>query len=428
MIRSLNRLNLRAMLQAAAVQVLLLRERLESGVSFNPLASRLREDPYPHYRRLRERDPVHRSRLAQGWVLTRYDDVAAVLRDPRFSVDRSLAFPGSDPTAPDGGFGPFFGSLSRTILFKDPPDHTRLRTLVSTAFTPRAVELLRPRIQEIVDELLDAAKQRGSMDVIPDLAVPLPVIVIAELLGIPPEDRERFKGWSHVVAEGLEPVLDRNVIRRANAVTQELEGYFADIIRERRAHPREDIISRLVAAEEAGDRLDEAEMLAFCQLLLVAGNETTTNLIGNGLLALLRHPDQLQRLRDDPALVESAVEELLRFDSPVQMTGRIALQDLELGGRPIGKNTFVLPLIGAANRDPLQFADPDRLDIGRRDNRHLSFGQGIHYCLGAPLARAEAQIAFGRLIERSARIELASPPRWRHTITLRGLASLPVRL
>jgi pimeloyl-[acyl-carrier protein] synthase len=414
------------LLREAGIRWLLLRERLDSGVTFNPLSTDLLENPYPRYRALRSQDPVHYSRLARGWVLTRYEDVATVLRDPRFSVERSRAFAGPEGAEPADGFGIFFETLSRTILFEDPPDHTRLRALVSKAFTPRAVEALRPRIQELVEGLLDAARARGRMDAIRDLAIPLPVLVIAEMLGVPPQDRDLFKRWSGNVAEGLEPVFDKAVIRRADQTTSEVIDYFRAIIRRRRAEPGEDLVSRLVAAEEAGDRLDETEMLAFCLLLLVAGNETTTNLIGNGLLALLRHPNQLRRLRDEPALAERAVEELLRYDSPVQLTGRVALEDLEIGGKRIAKNEFIIPLTGAANHDPAQFSDPDRLDIARQDNRHLAFGLGIHFCLGAPLARAEGQIAFRALVERLPKIMLIGPPRWRRTMTLRGLQSLPV--
>jgi cytochrome P450 len=415
-------------IRTAGIRALLLRERFESGATFNPLSPRVLQDPYPEYRSLLSRDPVHYSKLARGWVLTRYEDVSLTLRDPRFSAVRSLAFGGPEGPMPVDDFGSYFGALSRTILFRDPPDHTRLRTLVSKAFTPRSVELLRPRIQEIVDGIFEQAQASGRMDVIHDLANPLPVIVIAEMLGIPAEDRDRFKVWSDILAEGLEPVFDREILQRSNQAAEEVLEYFRTIVQQRRAEPREDLVSRLVAASEAGDRLDEAEMLAFCLLLLIAGNETTTNLIGNGLLALLRNPKQLRRLCDDPSLTESAVEELLRYDSPVQLTSRIVLEEMEIGGKRIEKNAEVLTLIGAANRDPAQFTGPDALDIGRQDNRHLSFGLGTHYCLGAPLARAEAQIVFRRIAERLPNVSLNGPAVRRKTITLRGLESLPVRL
>ncbi len=416
------------LVRAAGIRYMLWQERRATGVAFNPLAARLREDPYPAYRALRERDPVHRSELMRAWLLTRYDDCAALLRDPRFSAVRSLAFRNTQPERQLEDLETFFGTLGRTILFRDPPDHTRLRNLVNKAFTPRSIELLRPRIQEIVDGIFEQAEASGRLDAVRDLANPLPVIVIAEMLGIPREDRERFKRWSDIVAEGLEPVFDPAVIERTNRASTEIVDYFRGIVAARRAEPREDLVSRLVAARDEGDHLSESEVLAFCLLLLVAGNETTTNLIGNGLLALMRNPAQLRRLCDDPSLTESAVEELLRYDSPVQLTGRVALEDVELHGRRIEQNQMVVPLLGSANRDPAQFAAPDQLDIGRQDNRHLSFGLGIHFCLGAPLARAEAQIVFRTIAERFSGIRLYGPPVRRRTMTLRGLDSLPVRL
>jgi cytochrome P450 len=421
-------LSLGDFVRSLGIQAFLLRERLESGVGFNPLSASVLDDPYPAYKQLRDRDPVHRSRLVRGWVLSRFQDISAVLRDPRFSVNRTLAFERGTGIQDKQDFGPFFTSLDRTILLRDPPDHTRLRSLVSKAFTPRAVEQMRPRIQELLDELLEPIAARGSMDAVQDLANPLPVIVIAEMLGARPQDRVRFKAWSHLVARGVEPVLDLRLIRGADQATLEMDEYFREIIRQRRADPREDLISRLISVEEEGDRLSEDEMLAFCNLLLVAGNETTTNLIGNGLLALLRNSEQFQRLQNDPSLAETAVEELLRFDSPVQLTGRVALEDLEIGGKQIAQHSLVVTLLGAANRDPNEFADPDRLDIGRAENRHLAFGMGIHFCLGAPLARAESQIVFRTLAERFPGMALAGPPKRRTTITLRGLESLPVRL
>jgi cytochrome P450 len=254
------------------------------------------------------------------------------------------------------------------------------------------------------------------------------VIVIAEMLGIPREDRGRFKRWSDVVADGLEPVFDPTIVERTNQASREIVEYFRGIVAARRAEPDEDLVSRLVAASDEGEQLSESDLLAFCLLLLVAGNETTTNLIGNGLLALLRNLPQLRRLCDDPSLTERAVEELLRYDSPVQLTSRVALEDVELGGRTIHKNEMVVTLLGSANRDPAQFDNPDQLDLARQDNRHLAFGLGIHFCLGAPLARAEAQIVFRSIAERYPGIRLDGPLVRRRTMTLRGLDSLPVRL
>jgi cytochrome P450 len=292
------------------------------------------------------------------------------------------------------------------------------------------VERLRPRIAQIVDGLLDRVHGAGGMDLIEEFAYPIPVIVICEMLGVPVEDHERFKGWSLDIARGLDSVLlppDSDVPRRSLASRNALADYFRELIAARRRAPRSDMLSELIAAEEAGDKLSESELLATCILLLIAGHETTVNLIGNGTLALLRHPDQLRRLRDDPRLIGTAVEELLRFDGPVQRTARIPSEDVLIGGRVIAKGEMVMPFIGAADRDPAQFPDPDRLDLGRTDNRHIAFGWGIHFCLGAPLARVEGQIAINALVQRLPKLALATPtPEFRQSLTLRGLKSLPV--
>jgi cytochrome P450 len=301
---------------------------------------------------------------------------------------------------------------------------------VSHAFTPRVVEGLRPRIQAIVDELLEAVGNVGTMEVVDDLAYPLPVRVICEMLGVPPSDHLRIKQWSSDVARALDMIGapgDPDVLARGQAGHHALAEYFMALLPERRAHPRDDLLSLLIAAEEQGDKLTEGELLVTCLLLFIAGHETTVNLIGNGLLALLRNPDQLQRLRMNPALLPTAVEELLRYDSPVQRTARIPNTDVEVGGRSIPRGTLVVAAIGAANRDPAHFPDPDRLDIGRADNRHIAFGFGIHYCLGAPLARLEGQIALGTLLRRFPSLALASQVAdWRESSTLRGLRTLPV--
>jgi cytochrome P450 len=317
-----------------------------------------------------------------------------------------------------------------SMLDRDPPDHTRLRGLVSKAFTPRVVERLRPHIQQIVDGLLDRVESAGSMDLIESFAYPLPVIVICQMLGVPVEDRERFKQWGLDIARGLDSILlppDSEVLLRSAASRRALSDYFRELIAKRRASSREDLLSALIAAEEAGDKLSEEELLATCILLLVAGHETTVNLIGNGTLALLRHPDQLQRLREHPELISSAVEELLRYDGPVQRTARIPSEDVTIGGQTIAKGEMVMPFIGAADRDPAQFPDPDRLDIARADNRHIAFGWGIHFCLGAPLARVEGQLAILTLVQRLPKLALATDtPEYRQSLTLRGLTALPV--
>jgi cytochrome P450 len=415
-------------IQNVAIRALTTIERVESGASMNPLDPRFRDDPYPIYKRLREKDPVHRSRLTGGAVLTRFEDCSNALRDARFSADdrHRPDFHKQQAEAVKRGVMTADEVDDRgSMLRMDPPDHTRLRSLVSKAFTPRTVETLRPRIEQIVEEQLDAVATAGEMDVIRDLAYPLPVTVIAEVLGIPVADRERFKHWSDEAIRSIGFGNDDDA-RRSMQATRELRAYLEPILEQRRREPREDLISALVAAEERGDKLSTAEVFSTIILLLVAGNETTTNLIGNGLLALLRNPHQLALLRDEPALIENAVEELLRFDSPVQFTSRMPLEDVELGGRRLAAGTEVLLVLGAANRDPAQYDDPERLDIRRKEIRHLSFGHGIHFCLGAPLARLEGQIALLALVQRFPRMELAGQPRRGENLLLRGLASLPV--
>jgi pimeloyl-[acyl-carrier protein] synthase len=392
------------------------------GVHFNPMDPEFIADPYPTYHRLRAEDPVHRSPLG-FWVLTRYDDVVAALRDPRLGkagIEAMVA-------ARYGSAAPVTGL---SMLVRDPPDHTRLRGLVNTAFTPRVVDRLRPHIQQIVDDLLARVEGAHGMDLIADFAYPLPVIVICEMLGVPVEDREDFKAWGLAIARSLDAILlppDSDVAQRGASARRALGQYFRGLIAERRGAPRDDLLSSLIAAEAAGDKLSEDELLATCILLLIAGHETTVNLIGNGTLALLRHPAELRRLRDDPSLIQSAVEELLRYDGPVQRSTRILHEDVSFQGTTIPKGDMVLTFIGAADRDPAQFPEPDRLDLARRDNRHIAFGWGIHFCLGAPLARLEGQIAIGTLVRRLPRLALATDrPEFRESVTLRGLQSLPV--
>jgi cytochrome P450 len=390
---------------------------------FNPMDPEFIADPYPTYHRMRAADPVHQSPMG-FWVLTRYDDVVAALRDPRLAKEAIPAYVASR-------FGITIVGAGLSMLDRDPPDHTRLRGLVSKAFTPRVVEALRPHIQRIVDGLLDRVRDAGKMDLVEDFAYPLPVIVICEMLGVPLEDRERFKTWGLDIARGLDAIWlppESDVVKRSAASRHELAEYFRDLIARRRAAPRADLLSGLIAAEEAGDKLSEDELLSTCILLLVAGHETTVNLIGNGTLALLRNPDQLERLRRQPELIGSAVEELLRYDGPVQRTARIPSEDVVIGGRTIPKGEMVMPFMGAADRDPAQFPDPDRLDIARGDNRHIAFGWGIHFCIGAPLARVEGQIAIGTLVQQLPELALATDrPEFRQSLTLRGLSTLPVR-
>ena len=416
-------LSMQKAIRSVVIGAMLARERWQSGVTYNPLSRQTAQDPYPVYAALRERDPVHRSGLMNAWLFTRHADIDTILRDHRlFSND------------------PRKGTLSRrqraglpadeefTMLFLDPPDHKRLRALVNKAFTPKAVNALEPHIRSLLSSLLDDIDDPAGFDLMQTVAQPLPVIVIAEMLGIPPEDRAQFKIWSDQRARTLEPSIDARERALADAANKALNDYFRPIIEERRAAPQDDIVSALAQAEEEGDRLTELEMLNMLRLLLIAGNETTTNLIGNGVLALLRHPDQLQRLRDDPSLIPLAVDELLRFDSPVQTDFRRALEDCEVNGFPLKKRDNIVLLLGAANRDPDVFDEPDRLDVGRGDRSHLSFGRGIHHCIGAPLARLEGRIVLEMLLERYSQINLrGEQPRFRNSIVLRGLESLPVR-
>jgi hypothetical protein len=324
-------------------------------------------------------------------------------------------------------FGPF--SRAPTMLTSDPPVHTRLRKLVSKAFTPRAVENLRPRIQEIVDDLLTDAEKAGSMDLVTALAYPLPVIVISEMLGVPPEDRAMFKKWSdEVVATLGGPFIGPDVIERARLAIESLADYLVPIIRDRRENQRGDLISELVAAEEQGQVLSEDEIFSTTILLLIAGNETTTHLIDNSIFALLRNPDQFQLLSEKPELIASAVEELLRYIGPVQLTGRVATEDMEIGGQMISEGQLATVLLGAANHDPAKLGPTaDDLDITRNPTDHVGFGDGIHFCLGAPLARAEAQIAIGSLIQRFPKLRMEiEEPEWGGTFIIRGPKHLPL--
>jgi cytochrome P450 len=392
------------------------------------------EDPYPVYAQLRAARPVFQAPVpadvgAGVFVLTRHAEVQHVLRDGAFSADRRLAdaIQRNRARLSEEFLGE--GGLFRSMLTMDPPDHTRVRGLVSKAFTPRRVAALRPRIEAITRDLLDEGIRDGKLEVMAGLAAPLPAIVIAELLGVPAEDWPRFRRWasdmvavaSNVLTSGPDP-------DRLRQGLEPLQAYLREVIAARRQAPREDLISALVAAQEDRDALTDDELLATAVLLLIAGHETTTNLIGNGTYALLRHPHEIARLRREPDLVKSAIEEMLRYDSPVQGTVRVATQDVVLGGVAIGKGALLVCAIGAANRDPAAFPDPDRFDVGRQENHHLSFGFGAHFCLGAPLARLEGEVAIRGLLERFPALALdAETVRHRPNPILRGLLSLPIR-
>jgi len=382
-------------------------------------------NPYPLYHKLRSEDPVHWDRFLHTWVVTRYPDVLNVLHS--FSADRT---PTPEQLTAMGlsGLNPIAKVMVKQMLFMDAPAHTRLRGLASAAFTPRKVEVLRGHIQEIADDLLDQVRTRGEMDVIEDFAAPMPAIVTAEMMGVPTEDHSNLKKWSADFAEMLgnfQHNPDR--IPRVLESTNNLTDYFQAAIDKMRQHPREGLIHSFMTAEIDGDRLTDEEIVANCIVTMVGGQETTTNLIGNGLLTLMRNPEQLAQLRDDPNLIPSAVEELLRYESPSQHTGRIAREDVQIGGREIRKGQAVMAIMAAANRDPERFPDPDRLVLDRSDNKHLAFGWSSHFCFGAPLARMEGQIAFETILRRLPNLELVPGPlTWRNNSGLRGLMALPV--
>lgn len=396
-----------------------------------------RRDPYPTYRILREQMPI--ARVERGpirfTVLTRHADVVAVLRDPRMSVDRPFQ---PKPVVGQGAVDPAtlhplaraLHALSRVMLFRDPPDHTRLRGLVNKAFTPRMVESLRGRIQGLVDALLDRPLADGGFDLVHDFAEPLPILVIAELLGLPASDRAELKRWSDQLAVMLDGSIAAQHIGPAVQSAVEVIEYLRVHLEAKRAKPQDDLITAMLAAQERDEHLSDDEILGTALIVMGAGHETTTNLIGNGALALLRNPAELARLRAQPLWIGSAVDEFLRFDSPVQATSRIPTEDVELFGERFEKGREIALLLGAANHDPAVFPEPERLDLARGDNRHVSFGFGIHFCLGAGLARLEGELAIGTLVARAEKLALAASDAslaWRPGWLLRGLTSLPVR-
>lgn len=396
-------------------------------ILFNPFEPGFSDDPYPQYRALREQAPVHRS-LIGPWLLTRYDDCLRVLRDPSLSVEDRNATPLPMADELEGIFGERDRG-SRAILNLDPPDHDRLRRLVQQAFTPKMIEGLRPEVERLVDEALDAAVARGSgeLDLIADLAFPLPFTVISEMLGMPMDRRDELRQWSHAVVKTLDPVLTLEEAQAAADASDQMYEHLLGVIAAKRRDPADDLLSALIAAEDDGAVLDEQELIDQVALLYIAGHETTVNLIGNGTLALLRNRDQYERLRADPALANNAVEELLRYDSPVQFSRRIALQDFDVRGEQIEAGAFVLTCLGAANHDPEHWGPTaDDLDLGRAGAaHHVSFGSGVHHCLGAALARVEGRAAFSALTRRFPGLELVDEPRaWNGRIVLRGLDRL----
>lgn len=392
-----------------------------------------KHNPYPLYAQLREQEPLARFSWmgVEMWLASSYEDAVAILKDPRFTLDSRQVEPiASGPNAGSQS-APSYAPLAwtRHLLNTDPPDHTRLRTLVSKAFTPRMIEQLRPRIQQITDELLDAVQERGEMDLIAEFAFPLPITVISDMLGIPVADRKPFRAWTQAIV--LNQGADPEKAEIARSAEEQFVSYIKTLIAQKHAHPDNNLTSGLVQAEEQGDSLSENELISMVFLLITAGHETTVNLIGNGTLALLEHPEQMRLLRSDPTLLPSAVEELLRYTSPVSLSAaRWAREDVSIHGQVIRKGEIVRCALLAANTDPQQFADPVDLDILRRENAHVAFGKGVHFCLGAPLARLEGQIAIGTLLRRMPQLQLARDPEqlvWKEGSSLRVLAALPVK-
>jgi len=402
---------------------------------FDPFDPEWATNPFPLYADLRRRAPVHRNALG-FWVFARHADCLALLRDRRTSADDAYIDPerlSAEFRFGSGADDPEVTARSdmRPFLFRDPPDHTRLRGLVSKAFTPKVVESLRARTQQIVDELLDTAFEADRVDLLESFAYPLPVRIICDMLGVPVADQDRFKSWSTSLARGLDPdfLLTGEAIKDRDDAVMQFAQYFFELLAERRRSPGDDLLSRLVEVEDDGGVLSEAELLSTCILLLVAGHETTVNLISGGTLALLRHPDQLERFRTDPEVTRSGVEEMLRYVSPVQLTGRAMIEDIEIAGVTLRAGDFVMVLIASGNHDADQFPDPERFDVGRTSNNHLGFGFGIHHCLGAPLARMETQVALTSLVRRAPDLAVTvDEPTYKTNVVLRGMESLPVAM
>ena len=416
----------------------------------------IRANPYPFYEQLRNQDPVHWDEELGFWVLTRYADIDSLYTDSRFSRAQGLMRNFERLSASEQQtVQSVYHSFSKTVFYADPPYHTHLRGLMNHAFTPRRVERLRPYIQRIVNELLDSAQRRGDIDIIRDLAYPLPVMVIAELLGLPGSDRERFKQWSDDLFAILGTVRHKpsQLLERAEQSLEEMTEYVKELSRKRRESPQDDLLTALLSVTEEEDlacphaassphaageltrereasaTLTGEELVSNINILLSTGHETTTHLIGNGLLALLQHPEQMQRLQVQPSLLASAIEEMLRYDNPVQITYRSALEDAEINGKLIRKGDLVNSILGSANRDPQRFSNPDRFDVTRNEGRHLGFGIGIHFCIGAPLVRLEAEIVFETILRRFPMISLLTQTlEWQEHPIFRGLKSLPVHL
>ncbi|HEX5611988.1 MAG TPA: cytochrome P450 [Burkholderiales bacterium] len=380
------------------------------------------DDPYPYYAALREHDPVH-ALDGNSFLLTRYEDALAVYRDARASSDKTIEF------RPKFGDSPLYEHHTTSLVFNDPPLHTRVRRLLMGALNQRAIARMEADVVRLVDALLARMAEKTDVDIIEDFAARIPVEVIGNLLAIPHSERGPLRGWSLAILSALEPAPAKDLLERGNRAVSEFIDYLRLLIAERRKSPGDpdvDVLTRLLRGEGNGERLTEKELHHNCIFLLNAGHETTTNLIGNGTWLLLSHPAELARLRAGPELLSSAIEEMLRYEGPIQLNNRRLLEPIELGGRPLPAGSFLTIAIGAANRDPAQFADPDRFDVARNPNRHVAFGQGAHACAGMNVARMEARIAFGRMLARFPRLELAGEPVRDRRIRFRGFRSLPV--
>ena len=399
-------------------------------MTYDPAAPEVRRNPFPVYSQLQDDDPVHWSESLRSWVLTRYDDVRQVAMSDVMSPDRLRPFYAQLKGERREILAEVMRYLSLWMVFRDPPEHTRLRRLVGTAFTPRSIEALADPVGRVVDQLLDALPRNQSVDWAQQVAMPLPAYVILDLLGIPHQSYADLKAWSDELRAFVgSSRADPDRYNRARHGATQLAGFFREVIAARRAAPGEDFVSRMITARDEQGSLSEDELVATCMLVLFAGHETTTHLLGNSANALLDHPDQLQRLRDNPALINPAVEEFLRYDGPSNAITRVVSADHEIGGKLLRSGDRVFAMVNAANRDPRRFDNPQGLDIARQNNRHLTFGFGLHFCLGAPLARLEAQLCFAGLIRRFGKIERAAgETEWIDSLSMRGLSRLPIQL
>ncbi|WP_375505414.1 cytochrome P450 [uncultured Nostoc sp.] len=397
-------------------------------LKYNIFDPEFNADPYPTYHRLRSEDPVHKYLIGGDWFVTRYADIKAVLRSgcirtddrPKLINERSKYLKNKEKNLDTLAY-----TTSKFLFYMNPPDHTRLRGLLVKTFSPVVVEQMCPFIQEIVDELLNKVRPQGNIDIIADLASPLSVKVISKLLGIPREAQNQLHQWTNVLSRILEPLVSLEEYQRMNQATQEIQDYLRSLIHEREKNPQQDLISSLITVQEQSDKLTQKEILAVCTLLFGAGEETTGNTIGNGMLALLNHPEQMEQLKREPTKIQSAVEEIIRYDSAIQMITRIATDDLQIGNQQIKAGEKIVLCLGAANRDPAQFPNPDQLNINREQNHHVAFADNIHYCLGAALARLETQIAINTLIQELPNLKLAMDKlEWRKSIAIRGLKAL----